>query len=165
VLLIYAFKPPLPRLTPRSTHWRFRRHHRIAPCELLSDRWGVNPCYDFASIFFVKFPNPLETARLEYLDLHENQLEGTLSYPCTLLPRNFAGSFFLTGEIPVSLGNCINLTVLRLDYNKLQGKCSIHTTLLPGNLPSKILHTRTFTGTESSKKTLGQQLPDCEIFV
>ena len=38
---------------------------------------------------------------------------------------NFHGSLFLTGEIPVSLGNCINLTDLCLNFNKLQGKCSI----------------------------------------
>ena len=46
-------------------------------------------------------------------------------YPYTLLPRNFAESFFLTGQIPESLGNCIKLEVLKLHSNKLQGKCSI----------------------------------------
>jgi hypothetical protein len=74
-------------------------------------------------------------------------------------------SFFLAGEIPESLAKCTKLTILRLDRNQLTGKCSIHTTLLLYNLLSKILRTRTFLGTESSKKTLGQQLPDCKILV
>jgi hypothetical protein len=81
------------------------------------------------------------------------------------LPRNFAESFFLTGQIPESLGNCIKLERLDLSFNNLEGKCIIHTTILPDNLLSKILHTRTFIGTESSEKTLGQQLPDCNIIV
>jgi hypothetical protein len=70
-------------------------------------------------------------------------------------------------QIPASLGDCIKLEYLFLNKNNLQGKCGVHATLLllPGNLRSKILHTRTSIGTESSKKTLGQQLFDCKIFV
>jgi hypothetical protein len=85
--------------------------------------------------------------------------------PCTLKPRIFISRFNLTGQIPESLGNCIKLEVLNVDSNKLQGKCSIHATHLLYNLLSKILRTRTFTGTGSSKKTLGQQLPNCKISV
>ena len=36
--------------------------------------------------------------------------------------------FFLTGEIPLSLGKCVNLIVLELRRNKLTGKCTIHHT-------------------------------------
>ena len=50
--------------------------------------------------------------------------------PCTLLHRIFYKFFFLTGAIPVSLGNCINLTGLNLHKNKLEGICRIHHTKL-----------------------------------
>ena len=39
--------------------------------------------------------------------------------------RFLISRFFLTGEIPVSLGNCVNLTKLFLNQNKLKGKCII----------------------------------------
>ena len=68
---------------------------------------------------------------LECLDLSRNQLEGTLSHPCTLTPRFFLRNFFLTGPIPDTLGKCIKLTRLYLDSNKLQGKCSIRATGRP----------------------------------
>ena len=35
---------------------------------------------------------------------------------------SFSKSFLLTGQIPRSLGNCINLSKLRLQYNQLKGK-------------------------------------------
>jgi hypothetical protein len=50
--------------------------------------------------------------------------------PCTFSPLFFLSRFFLTGEIPVSLGNCVNMTRLILEDNKLTGKCMIHHTKL-----------------------------------
>ena len=69
----------------------------------------------------------------------------------------------MTGPIPGSPGNCINLKEINLRRNKLTGTCRIHTILLPENLHSKILLTRTFTGTGSSKKILNRRLPSCYI--
>ena len=103
--------------------------------------------------------------KLTQLWLGNNQLTGKCMIRVHFSLEFLSVVFFLTGEIPVSLGNCIKLEWLDLSSNKLEGKCIIHTTILPGNLLSKILHLRTFIGTESSEKTLGQQLPDCNILV
>ena len=54
-----------------------------------------------------------------------------LSHPCTFEPRifTFLLSFFLTGEIPASLGNCVKLDWLNLASNELEGKCSVRATI------------------------------------
>jgi hypothetical protein len=78
---------------------------------------------------------------------------------------DFLKSFFLAGQIPKSIGHCTGLKELGLAGNQLEGILSHPKTLLPENLHSKILHTRTFTGTESPKRILNQQLPNCSIIV
>ena len=76
----------------------------------------------------------------------DHTLTGECMIRATGRPQISLIHFFLTGEIPVSLGNCFNLMEVDLGDNKLEGKCtcSAHTTILPDNLLSKILHTRTF---------------------
>ena len=54
-----------------------------------------------------------------------------MQHPCYRSPSNFLKPFFLTGQIPTSLGNCTKLTKLWLHANQLTGKCMIHHTLLP----------------------------------
>jgi hypothetical protein len=45
--------------------------------------------------------------------------------------------FFLTGAIPSSLGNCVNLTTLVLSNNRLTG-CMTHHTVLPRKVTSSV---------------------------
>jgi hypothetical protein len=97
--------------------------------------------------------------------LQQTQLQGKCSIRATGRPQISLIHFFLTGEIPASLGNCIKLKTLWLHRNQLTGERVVYATLSPENLLSKILHTRTFTGTESSEKILKQQLPGCSITV
>ena len=102
--------------------------------------------------------------KLIRLCLEGNQLTGK----CMIrvhFSLDFLKSFFLAGQIPKSIGNCKGLKELGLAGNQLEGILSHPKTLLPENLHSKILHTRTFTGTESSEKILNQRLPKCRIYV
>jgi Leucine-rich repeat (LRR) protein len=50
------------------------------------------------------------------------------------LSLEFLLLFFLTGEIPTSLGNCIQLTKLWLNDNQLTGECVIQHVGLPSKL-------------------------------
>jgi len=105
--------------------------------------------------------------KLKKLYLHENQLEGPIPSSlgnCVNLTHLILEFNKLEGEIPESLENCTKLKILNLGDNKLEGP-------IPGslgncvNLTHLYLDQNQLTGTESSEKTLKQQLPKCEIYV